>query len=382
MRTIGVELSLDTVRAVSLESWRGTPRTFECAWDPNRPADAVAQLRAHFGSANRVAISVALAFLHVKNVKLPPAPLLVRKRMLSLEPDRFFPVQDHAVVVALTEENIGFAVDAALLDRWIAAFAAWAPVEVVEPAPCSVARALGKTADGIYALPAAEGEHGSVELRAGHVQGVRRVPDAVTGLRGKRIPEHKGVPGEFSAALGAARGGNDAVDGMLLPAPLDAQIRSARVRRVALAAVLCAGAFGLSLWSVDRARERELAALRAEVRALAPRARGAEQLQDQIATLDREGAALSSAAGSSDPLVVMSAVSKQLPPGATVLNLRVNGEEWQIDGTAKDAAALVPLLDKDDHLENVRFLSASTRFKDGSRMVETFSIAFKVRPGD
>jgi hypothetical protein len=42
----------------------------------------------------------------------------------------------------------------------------------------------------------------------------------------------------------------------------------------------------------------------------------------------------------------------------------------------------VPLLDKDDHLENVRFLSASTRFKDGNRMVETFSIAFKVRPGD
>jgi hypothetical protein len=78
----------------------------------------------------------------------------------------------------------------------------------------------------------------------------------------------------------------------------------------------------------------------------------------------------------------MSAVSKQLPPGATVLNLRVNGADWQVDGTAKDAAALVPLLDKDDHLENVRFLSASTRFKDGNRMVETFSIAFKVRPGD
>jgi len=63
-----------------------------------------------------------------------------------------------------------------------------------------------------------------------------------------------------------------------------------------------------------------------------------------------------------------------------VLSLRASAADWQIDGTALDAAAIVPLLDRDDRFEDVRFLSASSRFRDGDRTYETFSIAFRVRP--
>jgi hypothetical protein len=78
---------------------------------------------------------------------------------------------------------------------------------------------------------------------------------------------------------------------------------------------------------------------------------------------------------------VLAALSERLPEGATVLNLRAQGEEWQIDGTARDAAALLPLLDRDDRFDTVRFLSASARFREGPRTYETFSIAFRVRSG-
>ena len=381
--TLGVELSLGAVRAIARDGWRGATRTFECGWDPNRPDAAVTQLRAHFGNVQRIALSVGLAFLHVKQVKLPPTPLRERKRMLALEPDRFFPVQAESVVVALEGgQNIAFAVDGELLGKWIAAFESWAPVELIEPAPCSLVRALGRSVNGTFAVDAGSAEYGAVDLRAGELRVVRRVPAAAEPVAAAPIPGTTNVSGDFAIALGAARGCASALDEMMLPAPLETRLRQTRVRRVAVAGILCSAALGAALWSLDRARERKLGAIRAEIAALAPRARNAQQLQSQLDVLNLEAQALGTGGAQIDPLEVLASLSKQLPKGATVLNLKVNGADWQIDGTAGDAAALVPLLDRDDRLENVRFLTASTRFRDAGRTVETFSIAFRVRPGD
>ena len=381
--TLGVELSLETVRAVARDGWRAAVRTVECSWDPKQPDATVTHLRAHFGNVQRIALSVGLAFLHVKQVRLPPTAPRERKRMLALEPDRFFPLQEQSVVVGLSSaQNIAFALDAALLDSWVAAFSCWAPVELVEPVPCSLARALGSANSGTFAIDAGSGEYGAVELQEGQLRAVRRVPDAAEPVAAAPVPNTAAVAGEFVIPLGAARGFDAALDDMLLPAPLETHIRQTRVRRVVLATLVCSIALAAAFWSVDGARERKLAAIRAELAVLQPRARTAMQLQEQLGALSREAAALVTTGQQIDPLEVLSSLSKQLPKGATVLNLKVNGAEWQIDGTANDAAALVPLLDRDDRLENVRFLNASTRFRDGNRTVETFSIAFRVNPGD
>jgi hypothetical protein len=105
------------------------------------------------------------------------------------------------------------------------------------------------------------------------------------------------------------------------------------------------------------------------------------ELRANLAAIDRERAALEQAPRTQvDPILVLASLSDRLPTGATVLSLRVVANEWQIDGTALDAAAIVPLLDSDARFRDVRFLSASSRFREGERTYETFSIAFRVEP--
>jgi Tfp pilus assembly protein PilN len=161
------------------------------------------------------------------------------------------------------------------------------------------------------------------------------------------------------------------------------RIRRRRLLHVSAAALVCLLAAGLSLWSLDRSRDLRLAAIRAELAVMTPRAQKAMELRDYIAAIDRESTSLQELARRrSNPLRVLVALSQRMPEGATVLNIKANHDNWQIDGTARDAAAIVPLLDKDNRFEDVRFLSASSRFQEGDRTYETFSIAFRVRPGD
>ncbi len=380
---VGIDLSTDVVRAIAVGRWR-QPRTFEIAWDPSRPADAVSLLRAQFGPATRIAISVGLGFLHPKHVSLPPAPVAARRRMLALEPDRFFPVQGEPVVVsALPDSDVAFAADAAAVQAWIEAFEAWAPVETIEPAPASLARALGDRASGSYVVPSVAGETGVLELRAGKVQSARRIPGEAGRTDTVPLPNHGRVPAPFLAAYGAARGIGDDLAAALLPDAHAARIRGRRIRRTATSAVACVVALLTALWAWDRSRERTLERIRGEVALLETRAETALAMRDQLAALDVEIATLRDRGrGRADPLHVLAALSERLPTDVTVLVMRASGEDWQVDGTARDAATILPLLDGDDRFEGVRFLSATARFREGNRTYETFSIAFRVRPED
>ena len=86
------------------------------------------------------------------------------------------------------------------------------------------------------------------------------------------------------------------------------------------------------------------------------------------------------AANRADPFTALAAISSALPREANVLTARANGNDWQIDGTTSDASALVPLLDRHAHFDSVRFLSASSRYRQANRSYETFSIALRFRP--
>jgi len=143
----------------------------------------------------------------------------------------------------------------------------------------------------------------------------------------------------------------------------------------------------LAAAAADRWRNGTLRALEADVAARREAAAPGESALAATARLDAEVRVLAQATGpgGSAPrgatLGALAAISNALPQDVVILNARVVGQEWQLDGTAASAAALVPHLDRDGHFEDVRLLTASSRFRDGPRTRETFSIALRVRPG-
>lgn len=73
-RRVGLELTGDRIRAVTVSRWRASPfESFEIRWDPRAPDDAVELLRKHLGAVSGIGLSVGVEFLHLKNVRLPPS---------------------------------------------------------------------------------------------------------------------------------------------------------------------------------------------------------------------------------------------------------------------------------------------------------------------
>jgi Tfp pilus assembly protein PilN len=381
---VGIELTPDTVRAVVVGGWRLQVRaTFETAWDPTRPHAAVALLRGQIGAVGNLGLAIGLGFLHVKHVSLPPAPLAERRRMLALEPDRFFPVQDETLAVALSgDDDLAFAVDSARLTSWVEAFERWAPVDHVVPAPVALVDALARAgaSDGTYALPAAAGEIGLVELREGRLRAARRAT-ATGEVAAREAAGTSALPSRFVTAYGAAMTSDAPVDALLLPESVAARVVGRRRRRATVAGIVCAAALVFAAWSVDHARSAHLDRLERELASLEPAAAPALALQNQLAALDREAAVVDRATRERrDPLQMLAALTERLPPDVTVLSVRANGDTWQLDGRATNAAAIIPALDKDPHFESVRFLAATTRFRERNRTYESFSIALRARP--
>ncbi len=377
---IGLELTYDRIRAVSVARWGRKPnQTFEIRWDPRAPRDAVALLRQHLGEANAVCIAVGLAFLHAKNVQLPPVSSHERRGILTLEPDRFFAIESSAIVVATRHDSdLVFAADAGLIESWISVFEEWAPVAVVEPAPSSAARGLkiAGVRSGSFQISSSTDEHGIVELANGRVVSARRTDEASSSPKALALPSARGVRGEFLVAYGAANGAEASLDEMLLPAGELKRARSRRRASVAKAGANFSLALVFAIAAFDRSLTRVLEKAQQEIQSLAPRVAGPSAVQSRLAQLDAESSAARTAGTAhSDPVAVLAAISRRLPHDAIVMSVRADGDEWQIDGTARNAANIVPALDADPAFENVRSLSASSRFNEGNKTYETFSVA-------
>jgi hypothetical protein len=379
---VGIEIAATRVRAVGLAALGDRPRAvMDIEFNPERPADAVAALAGRFGRVGRIAFAIGLEHLYVKHVDLPPAPPSIRRQMIAVEPDRFFPVQEQRVVVGL-DGDVAFAADEASLDRWIAAFETWAPVESIDAAPAALATTLERAGDGRYVFPLGEDAHGSVEVRGGRLIAARYAGGSESTGDARLLPAVAGLAPELLAAWGAARRLDGQLATMLVSDTLRGAIGRRRSRRVAVAAAACLLALGFAVWAADRSREGVLARLEAERAALEPGAAPAAALQARLAALEQEAAiARSVTANRIDPLRVLAALGEKLPRDVTVLNARAMGEEWRIDGTATNAAAILPALDGDARFADARFLGATSRFRDGSRTLESFSLAFRAKPG-
>lgn len=414
---IGLEIGPELIRAVRLEGWgRARVRTFEQHWDRLQPATAVAALRESLGTAGRIAVTVDLSFLFAKQVRLPLLPIAEKRRILSLDPERFFPVRGEELVLAVRgEDNLVFAVRSSVIGPWLEALEAMGSVEMVEAGPVSLARALGRSDSGVATILTEEKDDGLgiTQVSDGKVRRIRRIPSDPAGLaeavtpdgagqvylrplNGNRewfpsaglqmngasdLPSVGGVPASHLAAYGAALGLGGSLDEALLPPELSNRINGRRRRVGVIAATVCLLALVFVGVSLDQFRSRTLQQLETEIAQVRERGEGALALERQAEAMRRQTRAVASLESERvDYIGALASLTRALPAGAHLQSLRSNGLDWQIDGYAREAAPLVSRLEADPHFTDVHFLSATSRVPLDGKSYESFSIALRLVP--
>jgi Tfp pilus assembly protein PilN len=418
MARLGVEVGPRALRGVRLDGWyRPRARVGEVECDLEHPAEAVEALRQHLGPAHRIAVALDLPLLFIKQVKLPPLSETEKRNILRLEPERFFAVRAEEMVPAVrSDDGLVFAAREAPLAEWIAALQELGPVDVIEPGPVALARALAhaKLTSAVVLLDGQRDGVGVVEIREGRVTRARRVfgtlDDAAAALRqnggapgtvyltpwsedrvhvlGAVLPEAvvqplpavADVAGPFLSAYGAALaiGTKPTLAQTLVSPELGVRITARWWRELALAVAAAVAALVFAFSSADAWRARATRELEASLQSLRQRAAPALALQSQLEALGRESQAIRQIQRERpDPLGVLLALSKQLPAGAYLRGMRWSGAEWQIDGYAPNASRLVAQLGAAPEFKEVRFLSATTRAALGDRTYESFALAFR-----
>jgi hypothetical protein len=159
------------------------------------------------------------------------------------------------------------------------------------------------------------------------------------------------------------------------------RIAARRITAVTLTTLCAVASLVFAVWAADRWRERTVNALESQVAEVEARGAAADTALRMLRSRESEARTIADVhALRPDPHAALAAISATLPKEATVLSARASGNDWQIDGTTSDASSLVPLLDRHAQFDSVRFLSASSRYRQANRSYETFSIALRFRP--
>jgi len=165
---------------------------------------------------------------------------------------------------------------------------------------------------------------------------------------------------------------------MLLDSRLEADFQSQRARRGWTSVAIFAGALVLLGVATDARHNEALRAHQQASDSLLAASEPARMAAVRLAELEREARILNARDTAADPLSIVATLSRLLPRDVFVERVHWDGAEWRIDGSADQAASIVPSLDSMSRFTNVRVLTASTRFRDGARVRESFSVAFKV----
>jgi hypothetical protein len=380
---IGIEIGVGRVRAV-VRGRRGASQTFDVPWTTDALDTAVSELQARVGDAASIALSFGLGHLHVKQVKLPPVTHAARRQMLMVEPDRWFAnANSDSTAIALDADGgLALAADGDFVEACVTAFSRWAPVLRVEAAPMSVARAFRWAGvNGAYAvLDASPGEVGIVQVDDGALRMVRRVrlSDNAPSMHG--ATEVPGVETPFVTAFGATLPADTVTGTQLLTVALEHGFASVRQRRTAAWSVAALAAVCTAVWSLGVSRERTLDAIGSAVADARAAAAPGQAAVARTLLIDREMAAISTTVSSRvDALAALASIGARLPDEAVAQRVRMAGNEWQVEGNAATASAVLAALAAEPRFERVRFLAPSNRFRDGTEDRETFAIAFAVR---
>jgi len=417
MARLGVELGVHAMRAVRIEGWpRARARVVEIECDLDHLDEAVRALGEHVGTVRRIALAIDLPLLRAKRVALPALSADERRNILSLEPERFFAVRSDAIVSAVrADDGLVFAASEAQLTAWVSCLERLAPVDLVEPGPVALARALAEAAIDAAVVVCDRADHGVgvVEIAGGRVTRARRlfgelgrvgnvIGDARTvyvdpwsDARAQAlaqvlpsaslaaVPTIGDVTGAFAAAYGAALGLErvPAFAETLVSPRHGRAIRARHRRAVGTAALACAAATVFAVSSLDAARTRATRALDADIATIRAKAAPALALQTELATLARRSQAIGEIeVERADPLRVLLALSQRLPAGAFIRDIRGSAADWQVDGYAPNAASVITSLGAGHDFSDVHFLSAMNRAQVANQTYESFALAFRYVP--
>jgi hypothetical protein len=409
MTRAGLEIGPDALRAVRLG--RGSPRTFEVEWDPDLPGPAVAQLAAAMGQTRVVAAAIHPSLLRVRRLDLPPLPLGERRRALETEPDRHFAVLDQALVFSLPgNADLVFAAPRTRVETWLESLAALGPVIRLEPSAVAMGRALK-----VAGMPAAADlvrtdVDGGVEwctFGEGRLQNARRIfgsdaavldaafdgrepvptfvdpwpPSAMPNGASEAcrpLPEPHGLSRRFLAAYGAALNVEAGAEEGFLTESFQRRLLRRRTMRTAgaLLALVAGITFLLLSWGAYRQRveaslDNRLAQLRGQAAPVMELRTEVDALERSLAELDRLRRIRP------DVLGTLQALSTSLPADTWIRRLSASGGDWQMEGSADNAAALVPLLEGHPLIEDVRFVGATTRIERDNDAYDIFTLAFR-----
>jgi Tfp pilus assembly protein PilN len=391
MTRVGVHLGPQRVRAVVLSGWpRARVDAVEVPFDHEEPDAAVDALRTWVGRPRRIAVAVDLHLLRTKRITLPALSAAERRNILRLEPERFFAVRGEELVPAVcADDGLVFAALASALTHWIQSLERIAQIRLNR---VTRARRLFGPVREVAAALATDGILDGVRIAyldpwtaerqamlAGLCPGVALEPLPMLPATGSRA----GAAGPFAAALGAALALDKlppTAETLVSPAH-EATIRRRRTRATLTAAVTCAVAFGFAVASLDSRAERTLGELDAATTGLTARAAPVLAMQTELASFERRADALRAIDDErADPLQVLQTLSATLPPGAFVRQIHDAGPDWQIDGYAPNASAVLTALGADTQFRDVHFLSAMTRDQIANHTYESFALAFRFVP--
>jgi hypothetical protein len=342
------------------------------------------RVRGAASAARELVVVIGGAWLDCAQPSLPALPVRDQRRALHFQADREFTLTPP---LALTVSGVvAVAADAARLSALRTALG-WIRLRAVVGLPEAMAAAgLSGTwrADATVTTP----EQLVVTLAEGRVQDARRVRGDLAAVATAPVPASAAVrvldvPALLRAVQTRGPGLWDETR-QLLDVATEAQFARERRGAWVRAGVLCTAAVAFMAWAYAQRCERQLAATRAEIaeatRDAAPALAAAERLRRATAEHDAIAASAVTVARANNPVRVLARLGAVLPSGAFVQHLEWDGTSWRIDGSATDAAQLVPRLDADPEIERVQVLAPSTRFLDSGTPRSSFSIGFQVRP--
>jgi hypothetical protein len=319
------------------------------------------------------------AWLSCAQPALPPLAPADRRRALHHQADRFFAMR--GPIASTVYAQVSVACEASWLAAVDAQCATWAAVRAIIGVPEAAAAVLrsgrwhtdaSRTPDAAATL--------LLELRDGDVVDARVTRGSAATASSARAESR---PLERESLLRGVQQVNATEwprDRQLLDVAGDAALARAEHRAWWRAAALLVAAIGLLTWAVAQRRERLLAAAEAAQQAAAAEAAPALAAQARLQRAAQEGAWLADApAASLTPSQVIATLGQQIPASAFVQHLEWDGQQWKIDGSAVDAAGLIPRLDAVPAFAQVRSLAPSTRFMDGGTARGSFSIGFVLR---
>jgi hypothetical protein len=337
--------------------------------DPRNVADA---LRGVVPRGADALLVVGTGVLEAAEPTLPPVPAAVRLPLVRRESDRFLPFPPGAAVALAGPLALGM--DGRALEGWVSAIEEALPVRAVVSLPQCVAWA---GADGHWSCPAPAGETAEVTVRNGALVEVRRHrsgPDA----EARGVPPRLDVDAIVETVRRRRRPRRR--DQLLTPA-LDQRLAQRQRRAWWGSAAWAACALVALTAGVERQRARELAALEARertlVEALEP-ARIAQARADRARQeLDALDALAAAAEAPTAPLRVLATLGEALPPEAFLQRLEWDGQTWRLDGSARDAAVLVPRLAAHPGFREVRTVAPSQQFMDNGVARRSFAITLR-----